>query len=158
MKIIKKLSLVLACVMLAAAAFTSCDWDTSPEPEHPLYVTYSVTAGYVTFIGPDQLLTDIQTWIKANQIVHDEPVNYTTGEASEFEKTDANYVKKYEEFVPRFKSYLNDVVMTNLNAGNYDNKETNTKANVVATFFVSASRVQGQNGNLKYEEFKFSYP
>ena len=149
---------MLACVLLAATAFISCDWDASTEPDHPLYVTYTVSAGYVSFQGPELLLQDIQTWIKDNQIVYDKAVNYTTGEASEFTKTDAEAVKKYEEFAPKFKTYLNNVVMTSLKEGKYDNKETNTKANVVATFFVSASRVQGQNGNLKYEEFKFSYP
>lgn len=158
MRITKRLSLMLACVLLAATAFISCDWDASPDPEHPLYVTYSVSAGYVSFQGPDLLLQDIQAWIKDNQIVYDKAVNYSTGEASEFEKTDAEAVKKYEEFAPKFKTYLNNVVMTNLKEGKYDDKETNTKASVTAIFFVSAARVQGQNGNLKYEEIKFSYP
>ena len=149
---------MLACVLLAATAFISCDWDASTEPDHPLYVTYTVSAGYVSFQGPELLLQDIQTWIKDNQIVYDKAVNYTTGEASEFTKTDTEAVKKYEEFAPKFKTYLNNVVMTSLKEGKYDDKENNTKANVTATFFVSAARTQGQNGNLKYEEINFSFP
>ena len=98
MRNLKTVSLALLTLLFSAIAITSCDWDNSPEPEHPLYVTYTISAGYVSFIGPDVLLDDIQTWIKENQSVYDKPVNYTTGEASEFEKTDNEAIKKYEEF------------------------------------------------------------
>lgn len=158
MKILKNFSLVLVCALLAATSFSSCDWDASNEPEHPLYVSYSISAGYISFIGPDQLLLDIQSWIKANQFVYDKQVDYDTGEASDFEKTDKDAVKKYEEFAPKFKAYLEGEVKKDLAAGKYNNAETNTPATVISTFYISATRVQGKGGNLKYEEFKFSYP
>ena len=158
MKLFERLSLVTICTILALAALSSCEWDTSEEPDHPLYVTYTISAGSVMFIGPDILLVDIQAWIRANQNVYDKSVNYTSGDLSEFEKTDKDAVKKYEEFAPKFKKYLEDELMTDLKAGKYDDPETNTPATVQAVFYISASRAQGPDGHLKYEEVKFSYP
>lgn len=158
MKNIKTALLVLLPLIFSVMTITSCDWDNSPEPEHPLYVTYTVSAGYVSFIGPDELLDDIQAWIKENQSVYDKPVNYTTGEASEFEKTDNEAIKKYEEFAPKFKAYLNEVVMKDLANGKYNDPENNTSPTVMSTFYIAAARTQGQDGHLRYEEFKFSYP
>jgi hypothetical protein len=158
MRNLKTVSLALLTLLFSAIAITSCDWDNSPEPEHPLYVTYTISAGYVTFIGPDELLNDIQAWIKENQSVYDKPVNYTTGEASEFEKTDNEAIKKYEEFAPKFKAYLNEVVMKDLANGKYNDANNNTSPTVMSTFYITAARTQGKDGHLKYEEFKFSYP
>ena len=99
MKWIETSLLRLACLFLAVTSFTSCEWDTSPEPEHSLYITYTISAGIASFEGPEQLMLDIQAWIKENQEIYDKKVNYSTGEASEFTKTDDDVVKKYEEFV-----------------------------------------------------------
>ena len=156
MKTIKKLSMLFACLILSATSFTSCEWDTSGEPDHPLFVSYTITAGAVRFDGPEQLLTDINAWIKANQIVYDVQVNYTTGDASEFTATDAQAITKYNEFAPKFKEYLNDM-MKKLGEGAYKDEETGSNT-TVATFFISAARTQGQEGSLKYEQVEFNYP
>lgn len=153
MKQIHKYALALACMILATASFTSCDWDTSPEPDHPLYVTYTISAGNVSFSGPEQLLDDIMDWVKVNAIVYDTKVNYTTGEASEFTTTDAEAVSKYEnEFVPKFKAYLNEM-QSKLASGAYGKD-----AEVRSSFYVFANRAQGKQGDLKYEHIEFNYP
>ena len=153
MKQIHKYALALVCMILATTSFTSCDWDNSPEPEHPLYVTYTISAGSVSFSGPDQLLTDILAWVKANSIIYDTKVNYTTGAASEFTATDADAIKKYEnEFLPKFKAHLGEV-QNQLAAGNYGKG-----AEVRASFYTYAKRGQGQQGDLKYEHIEFIYP
>lgn len=158
MKNLRIISLVLLTLALTVTGFTACEWDTSDEPDHPIYVSYSITAGSVTFAGPEQLLADIQTWVKANQSVYDKNIANYTGEASDFIKTDAEAVKKYDEFAPKFRKYLDEDVTEALKAGKYDDTETNTPATVQAVFFTSASRVQGKDGHLKYEEIKYSYP
>ena len=153
MKAIQKLSMLLVCLMLSLATFTSCEWDDSPEPEHPLYVTYTITAGTIQYTGPELLLPEIQAWIKANQIVYDKGVNYSTGDASEFAKTDAEAIKKYnDEFSPKFKAYLKELD-SKLAGGTYGDNAT-----VNATFYMAASRTQGQDGNLAYEEIQYVYP
>ena len=149
---------MLLCLVFALTPLTSCEWDTSKDFDHPLYVTYTISAGVIEFNGPEQLLVDIQTWIKANQLVYDKEVNYTTGEASEFEKTDEAAVKKYAEFAPKFKAYIENDVTKSLKDGKYDDHETNTKATVTAMFYTSAARTQGENGHLKYDQIKFTYP
>lgn len=155
MKILKRFLPIL--IVLTLAGITSCDWeklDRSPEPEHPLYVTYTISASSLEFAGPDQLLIDIQTWIKTNQIAYDKQVNYKSGEASEFSKTDAEAVKKYEEFVPKFRAYLEEV-KKKLATGTYGEL---TNGSVSALFSVYAARTQGEGGNLKYDQIKFTYP
>lgn len=148
---IKRLSLLFACMILSLSTFNSCEFDTSPEYDHPLYVTYTISAGSVDFVGPDELLLDIQEWIKENQVIYDKQVSYKTGAASEFSKADAEAGTKFDEFLPIFRSYL-DEVKKKLQAGTY-------KANSVsAIFYVYASRSQGEQGNIKYDQIKFSYP
>ena len=148
-----KTSLLLFSMMIASAVFTSCEWDTSQDPPHPLYVSYTITASTAEFVGPQLLLQDINAWIKENQLVYDKAVNYTTGEASEFAKTDAQAVSEYEIFLPKFRAYL-DEVKTQLAAGKYG-EITNP---VSAIFAVYAKRTQGKEGNLKYDQIKFTYP
>lgn len=153
MKQIYKYALALACIILATTSFTSCDWDNSPEPEHPMFVTYTISAGNVSFSGPEQLLTDIMAWVKANSIIYDTKVNYTSGEASEFTTTDAEAATKYEnEFVPKFKAYLNEV-KSKLATGAYGRD-----VEVRASFYTFANRAQGKQGDLKYEHIEFIYP
>ncbi len=153
MKTFSKLFMLLACLTLAVSTFTSCEFDTSPEPEHPLYVTYTISAGTVLFEGPDLLLAEIQAWIKSNQVVYDKSVKYSTGEASEFTKTDTEAIKKYsDDFLPKFKNYLKDL-SSRLAAGDYGD---NVKVNAV--FYVTAHRTQGYEGSLRYEEIKYAFP
>lgn len=153
MKTFYKILLLCFGMMLLPVTFSSCEWDFSEDPEHPLYVSYSITASNLQFNGPAMLLTDIKNWIKENQALYDVQVNYTTGEASEFTKTDADAILKYEEFVPKFKAYLNEV-SKDLAAGKYPDMNPP----VTATFSVYAARVQGQDGNLKYDQIDFVYP
>lgn len=145
--------LLIACLMLGASMFNSCEWDTSPEPEHPSYITYTISAASIEFNGPDQLLTDIKDWIKEYQDVYDKEVYYSTGEASEFSKTDAEAVKKYEAFLPKFKSFI-DECKNRLASGKYGELETPVKAR----FSVFAKRTQGQDGNLRYDEVSLTHP
>ena len=65
----------LACFIIAATTLSSCDLSTPPDPEFPLYVTYTISASEGTYTGPDQLLLDIKSWIDENQIVYDEKAN-----------------------------------------------------------------------------------
>lgn len=153
MKTFQKITMLLASLILAATSFSSCEWDNSPEPDHPLYVTYNITAGNIQFTGPELLLPEMLEWIKNNQIVYDKQVSYSTGEASEFTKTDSEAINRYEkEFLPKFQAYL-DEVKSKLASGAYGDG-----AVVDATFYTTASRTQGQGGTLKYEEFKLLYP
>lgn len=153
MRQIYKYALALVCMVLVTTSFTSCEWDTSPEPDHPMYVTYTITAENATFDGPEELLNEINAWIKANSIIYDAQVNYTTGEASEFTNSDAEAAKKYEnEFVPRFQAYLNEV-NSKLASGLYGNGVV-----VRAVFYTYAKRAQGKQGDLKYDQFELVYP
>ena len=154
MKFFEKISLRLVCMLMLARLTTSCDWDTSPEYDHPLYVTYTITASALSFDGPEQMLLDIQAWIKENQEAYDKQVNYKTGEASEFSKTDAEAIKKYEEFVPKFKAYL-DEMKKKLDGGAYND---DISGDIRALFNVYAARTQGEGGNLKYDQIEFRYP
>jgi len=153
MKQIYKYALSLACIILAATSFSSCEWDNSPEPDHPLYVTYTISAGSVSFEGPEELLNEMLAWIKANAIIYDTQVNYTSGTASEFAKTDAEATQKYEtQFMPKFRSYLNEV-KGKLASGAYG-----SNVQVKATFYTFASRGQGEQRDLKYEQVEFVFP
>ena len=153
MKKIQSLILLLVSLFVMAGITASCEIGNHEDPEHPVYVSYTISAGSVSFEGPEQLLLDIQAWIKANQILYDSQVNYTTGEASEFSNTDAEAIKKYNDiFLPKFKSYLNDVTAS-LDKGTYG-KDVKVKA----TFYVFVSRLQGKGGDLKYEHIDYSYP
>ena len=143
----------LVTSMILASMFTSCEWDTSPELDHPLYVSYTITAGVLEFNGPEELLADMNAWIKAHQIIFDKELNYSTGEASEFVKTDAEAVTKYNTFLPQFKAYLEEV-KGKLAIGTYGKVETPIKA----LFYVCAVRAQGQEGKLKYDQVEFNYP
>lgn len=152
MKTYQKLFAGILCCVMALAGFTACEWDNSPEPEHPLYVTYTITAGPIEYTGSDVLLQDINKWVKTNQKIYDVKVNYTTGEASEFTETDAKAIEVYEAFAPKFKAFL-DECHTKLAKGEYE-----PDSQVDATFFIAATRTQGEAGGLKYEQVKLVYP
>lgn len=140
-------------MMLSTPMFNSCEWDTSPEPEHPSFITYTISAAIIDFVGPDQLQTDIKNWVRENEDIYDLEVYYKTGEASEFAKTDAQAVKKYEAFLPKFKAFIKEC-----EARLAANKYGELAAPVKAKFSVFASRTQGQDGNLRYDEVNLTNP
>ena len=153
MKKIQSLALLLMSLLVMVGITASCGLGTPEDPEHPIYVSYTISAGVFSFEGPEELQLDIEAWIKANQILYDTQVNYSTGEASEFSKADAEAIRQYNEtFLPKFKSHLNEVTAS-LNKGTYGKD-----AKVKATFYVFASRRQGKDGDLKYEHIDFNYP
>lgn len=152
MKRIYQCAIAFTCLIMASVAFNSCEWDTSEDADFPLYVTYTISADYRVHVGPDSLFMDIKQWIRANQKAYDVKVNYSTGDPSEFTTTDAAAISHYEDFVPKFKAYLEEV-KAKLAAGKYMDAHE-----VSATFCTYAARVQGQNGTLRYEEFEFTYP
>lgn len=155
MKKIAKFYMMLSCLILAVASFTSCEWDRSPEYDHPTCVTYTISSGILSFEGPEQLQRDILAWIKENSMDYDKEVKYSTGEASEFVKTDAEAIKKYdEEYMPLFKSYLNEL-RKKLELGTYG-ALPNGKVRIL--FYTAAGRLQGESGHLKYEQIEFNYP
>lgn len=153
MKRIYTFLLGFAALLAVAGIAVSCGISSSEDPEYPLCVSYTVSAGEVSFTGPDQLLIDMKAWIKANQQVYDVQVKYSTGDPSEFTKTDAEAIRKYEEeFLPKFKSHLNEVI-AELDKGSYGKSAT-----VKATFYTFASRLQGKQGDLRYEHIELNYP
>lgn len=150
MKTYQKLSMLL---VVLALSFTSCDWDNSPEPEHPTYVSYTVSAWQESYDGPTILASDITDWIKRNTIIHEEKVNYSTGELSEFAKTDPTIYPYYDTFKSKFTTYLNNEVKTHLANGDYGKD-----VKVQATYVVYANRSYGDGKELKSEKVTFSYP
>lgn len=153
MKRIYTLAFVFFSLLTITGISSSCDFSMHEDPEHPLYVTYTISAGSVSFTGPNELLTDIQAWIHNHQVSYDRQVNYSTGEASEFTTTDNEAIKKFEEdYLPKFKAHLQEIT-AELNKGTYGKS-----VHVTATFYAYAKRAQGKNGDLKYEHIEYSYP
>lgn len=153
MKKIYNLSLLTVCLILAIATFSACEFDTSPEPDYPSYVTYTISVGNTEFSGPEELLTDIDLWIKNNQIIYDTAAKYSSGAPSEFSQQDAEAVKKYDEFVPKVKAYFEEV------KGKIAAKAYGDDVNSVnGTFYVFVSRGQGQGRDLKSETIRLVYP
>lgn len=142
----------LACLVLAISTFTACDWDTSPEYDHPTYVTYTISASNDQFEGPEQVLSDIQVWLDKNQMAYDVKLDYKTGEASEFANADTEALKKYGEFKPKFQAFLNEM-SSKIASGTYGKD-----AKVNARFNVYVYRAQGQDRTLKSEFIHWSYP
>lgn len=153
MKKIYNLFLLTICLILATATFTACEFDTSPEPDYPSYVTYTISVGYTTFEGSELVLTDIETWIKNNQIIYDTPAKYSTGAPSEFSQQDAEAVKKYDEFVPKAKAFFEEV-RGKLNVKAYGSDVNSVKG----TFYVFVTRGQGDGRDLKSETINLVYP
>ena len=150
---IHEFTLLLVSIIFLSAGLSSCDLGDKPDPEFPLYVSYVISAGEVSFEGPEQLLIDIKAWINDNQIAYDEKVNYSSGAASEFATTDAKAIKKFdEEFMPKFNAYL-EQVRNNLSTGTYGKNPS-----VKASFGVYAARRQGENRDLKYAIVDLTYP
>jgi len=141
--------LVLICSLFA---FSSCEFDNSPEPDYPLYVTYTISAGYTQFTGPDQLLADIQEWVKANHTIYDKSVHYSTGAASEFANADAEAKVKYNEFLAKFKAHMTEV-QQQLASGAYG-----TGIQVDGRFYVFVARAQGEGGHIQSESVSLVYP
>lgn len=153
MKRFYTLALVFFSLLTISGISSSCDFNMHEDPEHPLYVTYTISAGDLTFTGPEQLLIDLRAWIHNNQVSYDRQVNYSTGDASEFTTTDNEAKKKYEEeYLPKFKAHLQEVT-AELNKGTYGKS-----VQVRATFYVFAKRAQGKDNELKYEHIEYVFP
>lgn len=153
MKRIFTLAFVFFSLLITAGVISSCDFDVHEDPDYPLYVEYTISAGDISFSGPEQLKIDNQAWIDKNRIVYTKHVNYKTGDPSEFTTTDNEAIKKYqEEFLPKFKAHLQQVT-AELDKGTYGKN-----VQVKATFYVFAKRGQGQGGDLKYEHIEYTYP
>lgn len=150
-KLYTLIALLLASVLLTTVN-SSCEFDTSDEPDFPVYVSYSVTAGYLNYNGPQELINDFEAWVTENNSIYDTRLSYTTGEASEFAKTDAEAIQKYDAFVAKFRVFL-DEAKSKLASGHYG-----SISNVTATFCTYAARIQGKDNHLRYEEYEFVYP
>ena len=149
-QIFRFLSLAV-CALFVMVVCHSCD--RPEDPEFTSYVTYNISGNELTFDGPEQLLPDIKAWFKDNVISYDVKLSYSTGEASEFTASDEAAVKKYDqEYMPKFRAFMNDL-RSKLSSGAYGKLE-----NVKITFCTYASRVQGKQNTLKYEQHEFSYP
>jgi hypothetical protein len=148
-----KYTLMLVTILLAVTAFSSCDWDNSPEPEYPTKVTYSISASYTEFSGPDELIKDIKDWIQKNQTGYAADANYTTGAASEFVRQDAQAAQEMNKFLKLFQDYLNNDVRKALAAGTYGQDVT-----VRIAFYVYVVRYQGEDRTVKTETVMFTYP
>ena len=140
-------------LVVLVLSFTSCDWDNSPEPDHPTYVSYTVSAWQESYEGPTILASDIADWIKTNTVIHEERVNSTTGALSEFAKTDPTIYPYYDTFKSKFTNYLNSTVKSRLANGDYGKNVT-----VQATYYVYANRAYGEGKELKSEKVTLSYP
>ena len=153
MKKIYTLALLLSSLFMLAG-LTSCEFDTSPEPpDYPIYVTYIITAQNLSFDGPEVVLNEIDQWIKNTRVAYDIRMNYSTVDPSEFTKQDAEAIKKYEEFLPKFKTYLEKELKAKFGKDTFADVKQ-----VKATYSVTAKRVQGQQGDLKYDQVDFIYP
>lgn len=152
MKRIQKSLLVLACAVLSMTAFLSCEFGDRTDPDHPLFVSYTISVSYEQYNGPEELLTEIKSWIEQNSVIYDTEVSYSTGAPEEFTRSDNEAIQKYEQFVPKFKAYLNEIT-TKLANGAYG-----SGANVKADFYVFAVRGQGQGRDLRSEHMSYVYP
>ena len=153
MKSLHQYALLFVTLLLSVTTFSSCEWDTSPEPEYPTKVTYSISASYTEYTGPDKLIDDIEDWVQENQMGYAADANYTTGAASEFVKQDAQAAQEMEKFLTKFKNYLNNDVRNALAAGTYGENVT-----VHGLFYTYVVRQQGQDPTVRTETVVFSYP
>ena len=153
MKSLHKFSLLFVILLLAGMTLSSCEWDNSPEPDFPTRVTYAISAGYTEYSGPEQLITDIQKWIKENEMGYAADANYSTGAASEFVRQDAQAAQEMNKFLKLFQDYLNNDVRRALAAGTYGQDVT-----VRIAFYVYVVRYQGEDRTIKTETVMFTYP
>ena len=151
MKKIHKLSFLFACLIMSMTAFMSCDFDGPADPDHPLFVTYTISAGFDQFTGPEQLQIDVKKWINENQIAYDREINYNSSDPSVYEKDDAEAIAKFNDCMVKFNNYLNDL-RQKLNSGTYGDV-----SQVNIPFYVYARRTQGENRYFKNESVPFVY-
>ena len=64
MKRIFTLAFVLFSLLITAGVTSSCDFDVHEDPDHPLYVEYTISAGDISFSGPEQLKIDNQAMFR----------------------------------------------------------------------------------------------
>lgn len=148
---ILKISFLFVCMVATLAVLFSCEFDKKDDPDHPLFVTYMISAANVEYSGPELLLTDINKWIESNSDFYDVEVNYTTGAPEEFAKTDAEAIARYEKFLTKFNTYL-DELKQKLAKGAYD-----SPSQVKADFNVYVKRAQGQSRDIKSEHVDFMF-
>lgn len=139
-------------MLLALSLCNSCG--IPEDPEFPSFVSYTVSGDVISITSDsEELLTDINAWLKANAIYIDVRMNYSTGEASEFADHDAEAVKKYEQqYIPKFNAYLTDL-RAKLASGVYGEIDV-----VKITFCTYAKREQGKQNTLAYDQHEFTYP
>lgn len=152
MKRIQKSLLILSCAILSMTAFISCEFGDRTDPDHPLFVSYTISVNTEQYNGPDELLDQINDWIEKNAVIYDTEVKYSTGAPEEFAHSDNEAIQKYNQFLPKFKAYLNEVTQKLAN-GSYG-----AGAKVQADFYVYAVRGQGQGRDLKSEHVNYVYP
>lgn len=151
MKKIHKLSFLFACLIMSMTAFMSCDFDGPADPDHPLFVEYTISASFDQFTGPEQLQIDVKKWIDENQIAYVREINYNSSDPSVYEKDDAEAIEKYNAYKVKFNNYLNDLKQK-LNSGTYG-----AVSNVNIPFYVFAKRTQGDNRYFRNESIPFVY-
>lgn len=144
--------LSLAVILLIVMALcNSCD--RPEDPEFPSFVSYNITGDILSDNVPEQMLPDIKAWLRANDMSYDTEVNYSTGDASEFAESDAVALNKYQQqYLPKFRAYLNELY-AKIAAGTYGKLD-----NVKITFCTYASRTQGKQNTLAYDQFELVYP
>ena len=138
-------------ILFVMALCNSCD--RPEDPEFPSFVSYHITGDILSYDGPEQMLPDIKAWLRANDLSYDTKLDYSTGDASEFTESDIEAVKKYQQqYLPKFRTYLNEL-HAKIDAGTYGKLD-----NVKITFCTYASRTQGKQNTLAYDQHEFSYP
>lgn len=138
-------------LLIVLALCNSCD--RPEDPEFPSFVSYNITGDVLSYDGPEQMLPDIKAWLRTNDMSYDTKANYSTGEPSEFTETDAEAVNKYQQqYLPKFMTYMNELY-AKIDAGTYGKLDK-----VKITFCTYASRTQGKQNTLAYDQFEFSYP
>jgi len=152
MKRFQQLSFLLACLVMSIVTLQSCEFDTPPDPDHPLFVTYSISASYDQIVGPETLQTDVKKWIQSNQLAYDREINYNSSDPTVFETDDAEALVKYEAYMEKFNAFIIEL-KKKLDSGTYGEV---TQVNI--PFVVYCKRSQGANRTLKSESIPFVYP
>ncbi len=149
MKTFKKSFMLLAVLALS---LISCDWDTSPEPDHPTYITYTISAITENFNGPSMLQSDMEKWIKKNTVIYYEKTNTLAGNETDYARNDPEALKKYEAFKSTLSTFLSTGIKAEIDKGTYG---VSKDIKAQGTFQVYVDR---DGSVLKSEKMEFSYP
>ena len=93
-----------------------------------------------------------QNYLNDSMSALDNVMEYSTGAPEEFAHSDDEAIQKYNQFLPKFKAYLNEVTQKLAN-GSFG-----SGVKVQADFYVYAVRGQGQGRDLKSEHVNYVYP